>query len=181
MLTSGFTGTELRIVVRWEDWKFPHDDWEKGKIWSWRDNEPFKSNTRICPVTGRSTSTSAMHWTGYWDENPEMAAKWFKENDMAVRYAHGDFDEVETVDNIVYMRCDLHRSIDCGELLVAQKGSGIPFTLHATAGKEAVGYVEDGYHGAIVEIPAGSAPFVFARFAFTTIEILSRYKETHSN
>jgi len=184
METNGFTGNELSVLAHWADWRFPHKDWKeaRGGIWRWRGKGTYGSNTGwICAVTGRSTSTSAMYWAGHWVENREMAAKWFKDNDMAVRYAHGDFREVYTPRNIVYMRCDLQRSIDCGELLVVPRrtneGVGY-FTLHATSGTEAIGYVQDGYHGAAVEISEESAPFVFARFAFTTIELLSRYKES---
>lgn len=127
---------------------------------------------KICAVTGKSTVTKTMHWT----RNRQTDIDWFGENDMAVIYGQGDLREQDTPRNMVCLRRDLLWDISQGVLLVVPKGEQGQFTLHATTGEEVVGFVEDGYHGSIFNVSEESAPFVFARFAFSTMEFPSRFE-----
>lgn len=149
------------VVPSFRDWEFPHDKLPD----SWPVVRQPLFNGYRCSVSNFTQLLESAHLI------PGEEADWFIKNDME-KYCSEFLLKVDTPNNLIQMKVDIHRLFDARGLVIVPKkitADGVPqYVTHMINNRDAEFWPT--YHNVALQyLPRNSQAFLFARFAWAIL------------
>lgn len=148
------------MVPSFRDWEFPHGN--VPTLWPEVQSDP---GVGLCSVSSYTRLLESAYLV------PKEEADWFARNDMK-RYSSDFGLGVNSSNNLVQMKVDIHRLFDARGFVIAPKSvqiGGIPqYATHIINYREHEFFPT--YHNVLVRhLPLDSQPYLFACFAWAVL------------